>query len=147
MAWVQNLYIKITELTLRVSDKLEYLYQTTGDKVNLQTQNKQNLVSAINEIHNNKQNSLAPDGTGTKYPTVDAVNAAITAMGGDKTYTYEQLTPSTVWGPIPHGLEKYPNVSLRDSAGTEFQGTIEHLDMNTLLIKHNIPCLGFADIN
>lgn len=29
------------------------------------------------ELTSNKQNSLAPDGTGTKYPTVNAVNAVL----------------------------------------------------------------------
>ncbi|UUC46546.1 hypothetical protein [Flavobacterium cerinum] len=29
----------------------------------------------------NKQNSLTPDNTGTKFPTVDAVNGAITTIG------------------------------------------------------------------
>ena len=35
------------------------------------------VVDAGYEMKSNKQNSLAVDGTGTKYPTVDAVNAAL----------------------------------------------------------------------
>mgnify|MGYP001339352315 FL=1 len=39
--------------------------------------NKQAALGFTPENINNKQNSLAVDGTGTKYPTVDAVNAAL----------------------------------------------------------------------
>jgi len=35
------------------------------------------VVDAGYELNSNKQNSLAIDGTGTKYPTVDAVNAGL----------------------------------------------------------------------
>ena len=34
---------------------------------------------ALKELKANKQNSLAVDGTGTKFPTVDAVNAGLAA--------------------------------------------------------------------
>ena len=35
---------------------------------------------ALKELKSNKQNSLAPDGTGTKFPTVDAVNAGLAGV-------------------------------------------------------------------
>jgi hypothetical protein len=35
------------------------------------------MKNFINALFNARQNSLAPDGTGTKYPTVDAVNSAL----------------------------------------------------------------------
>ena len=35
------------------------------------------VLNAVKNLFNSRQNSLAPDGTGTKYPTVDAVNQAL----------------------------------------------------------------------
>lgn len=43
------------------------------------------VVDAGYELSANKQNDLTPDGTGTKYPTVDAVNAEMVKLTGDQT--------------------------------------------------------------
>jgi hypothetical protein len=40
------------------------------------------------EIQSNKQDSLAVDGTGTKYPTVDAVNAGLSSLTNTKTIQF-----------------------------------------------------------
>lgn len=54
----------------------------------LQAIQKLNGNDALKENTANKQNSLAVDGTGAKFPTVDAVNAGITAVGRPyKVYT------------------------------------------------------------
>ena len=43
--------------------------------INLLTKNVTTLISGKEDVAN-KQDSLTPDGTGVKYPTVDAINAA-----------------------------------------------------------------------
>lgn len=56
---------------------------TARDGANSAAQSATNLVNsyatdlAAKELKANKQNSLAADGTGTKFPTVDAVNAGL----------------------------------------------------------------------
>lgn len=47
----------------------------------------------LKEATANKQNSLAVDGTGTKFPTVDAVNGGL-ALKQDKLFIYKETTPS-----------------------------------------------------
>jgi len=49
------------------------------------------VVDAGYELNSNKQNSLAIDGTGTKYPTVDAVNDEVVKLIGDQTINGEKL--------------------------------------------------------
>ena len=67
---------------------------TARDGANSAAQSATNLVNtyaaelAAKELKANKQNSLAPDGTGTKFPTVDAVNAKIATISGEILTTY-----------------------------------------------------------
>lgn len=51
---------------------------------------------AAKELKANKQNSLAVDGTGTKFPTVDAVNAKIGAMSGELIADYTHTSNKEV---------------------------------------------------
>lgn len=64
----------------------------------------------------------------------------------DKTYTHEQNTPSDVWR-IPHGLQKYPSVSVTDSGGTQVYGEVVYLDENNVEVRWNAAFSGRADLN
>lgn len=101
----------------------------------------------------NKQNSLDEDGTGTKYPTVDAVNEkiqevedSIDNITGDKHYTYEHTTASTVWE-FQHPLDKKPSVVVTDSAGTVIMGQVVINDGINVKIEFNNPIWGYAICN
>ena len=105
------------------------------------------------ELVENKQDSLSPDGTGTKYPTVDAVNEkvqeledSITNAAGDKNFVYEQVTPSKIWE-YEHGLGKKPSVQVTDSAGTVMMGQITVNDGIRVRIEFNIAFWGYATNN
>lgn len=105
------------------------------------------------ELTLNKQNNLNPDGTGTKYPTVDAVNnkfqeleEEISSVSGDKTYVHEQITPSKIWE-YEHGLGKKPSVQATDSAGTVIMGQITVNDGIRVRIEFNIAFWGYATNN
>ena len=105
------------------------------------------------ELVVNKQNNLNPDGTGTKYPTVDAVNEkvqeledSIANVAGDKNFVYEQTTPSKIWE-YEHGLGKKPSVQVTDSAGTVMMGQITVNDGIRVRIEFNIAFWGYATNN
>lgn len=65
--------------------------------INLLTQNVNALIAGKEDV-SNKQNSLATDGTNTKYPTVTAVNTGLA--------TKLNLTGGTMSGPIAMGTSK-----------------------------------------
>jgi len=65
--------------------------------INLLTQNVNALIAGKENV-SNKQNSLAPDGTNTKYPTVTAVNTGLALK--------LNLTGGTMSGPIAMGTSK-----------------------------------------
>ena len=123
----------------------------------------------------NKQNSLIVDGTGTKYPTVDAVNsrldnltfAELTDTPSDYIgeanksvrvaaseaglefytpyYTHIQGVDATTWT-VNHGLNRYPSVTIIDSAGTQLYAGVKHIDTNNLIINFNALTSGIAEL-
>lgn len=52
---------------------------------------------------------------------------------GDKNYIHVQNIISTNW-PVPHNLGKRPTVAVVDSAGSEIEVAVEHIDDNNLLV-------------
>lgn len=61
-------------------------------------------------------------------------------------YVHEQGTSSNTWA-INHNLNKYPSVTLVDSAGTQFQGRVEYIDENNCVVYMNGATKGKAYLN
>ena len=51
-----------------------------------------------------------------------------------ESYVHDQLSSSSTWTVI-HNLNKYPNVTILDSAGTLVIGEIEYLSKNSLMLR------------
>lgn len=107
----------------------------------------------IYELKENKQDNLSPDGTGTKYPTVDAVNdkfqeleEEISNVSGDKTYVHEQMVASNIWD-FTHPLEKKPSVTTLDSAGSTIMGKVTIMSNDRIVVEFNHPMWGKAILN
>lgn len=105
------------------------------------------------EVIINKQNDLNPDGTGTKYPTVDAVNQKfediedqISNVSGDKNFVYEQMMSSNIWD-FTHPLEKKPSVTTLDSAGSTIMGKVTIMGNDRVIVEFNHPMWGKAILN
>lgn len=98
------------------------------------------------ELKSNKQNDLTPDGTGTKYPTVDAINNALNNLGADKNFVYEQIAPSEEWTAY-HGLNKKVSPIVTDSAGTVIEGQLIVNDGVKVVVRFNFPFTGFLICN
>lgn len=63
-----------------------------------------------------------------------------------QTYIHEQGIASDTWE-INHNLNKYPSVSLVDSAGVQFQGRVEYIDKNSCIVTMNGATKGKAYLN
>lgn len=92
-----------------------------GNLPNLQTSNKGSIVEAINELK-----------TG--------------GSGGDKTYTFTQLSPTPTWI-VPHNLNKFPAVTIIDTDGDIVIGDVQFVSLNELTISFTIPVAGKVYIN
>jgi len=71
---------------------------------------------------------------------------SITTNGGDKAFTHNQISSITVWT-INHNMGKYPSVTILDSSGTEYEGDVQHTDINNLTITFSIAFSGKAIMN
>ena len=73
-------------------------------------------------------------------------NEGVSASGGDKSYTFNQISPKEVWK-IPHGLGKYPSVTVVDSGGNKVVGDVKYIDINNLEISFVGGFSGIAYLN
>ena len=64
----------------------------------------------------------------------------------DKNYVFIQSTPSNIWT-ITHNLNKFPSVSVVDSANTVVYGDIDYIDENSLTITFSAAFGGKAYMN
>lgn len=77
---------------------------------------------------------------------VGATGPAGTDGTGDKNYRHQQMLPAAVWT-VVHGLDKYPAVSIADSAGTIVVGDVDYLDANTVQLTFVAAFSGEAYFN
>lgn len=121
-----------------------------GDFVHLTAAEKLRL--GILESTVNKQNTLTHDGTGIRYPTVDAVNNALVVIkesietSKDKHYTHNQVGTSTIWI-VTHNLKKHPSVSVIDSGNNVVIGDCNYDSENQLTLTFSSSFSGKAYLN
>lgn len=63
-----------------------------------------------------------------------------TPLFTDKTFSHNFTVASTVT--VSHNLEKFPSVTVTDSAGQEVVGDVVHLDSNSLMVYFTAPFSG-----
>lgn len=80
---------------------------------------------------------------GNKKATIESI---ITLTQPDKFYRHSQGVSSTIWE-INHNLNKYPSVTVIDTAGTTVEGQIEYVDANNIVVSFSAPFSGYANLN
>lgn len=63
-----------------------------------------------------------------------------------KTFVFEQAIPSNIWH-IQHNLNKYPSVSIVDSAGSVVMGDVLYVDKNKVVLTFIGQFNGKAYLN
>ena len=66
---------------------------------------------------------------------------------GDKTFIFTQTNPVPLVWNIQHNLNKYPSVSVVDSANEILFGNVEYVNQNLLTITFTAGFSGFAYLN
>lgn len=72
--------------------------------------------------------------------------AGANGIDGDKHYAHDQSIASATWN-ITHNLNKYPSVTITDSAGDEVEGEVRYNGVNSLTVKFSAPFAGKAYLN
>ena len=78
--------------------------------------------------------------------TLSKLNAVPITYTYERAYIHNQSSPASTWT-ITHNLNKYPSVSVVDSAYEEVIGEVEYLTPNTLEVRFTAPFSGQAYIN
>lgn len=63
-----------------------------------------------------------------------------------QSYMHLQSVASAVWT-VVHGLRRRPAVFVEDSAGTDVEGEINHVDENTVVLTFSAPFSGVAHLS
>ena len=82
----------------------------------------------------------------TRTVTLTKLNAPSVSDTYQRAYIHNQTSPAAIWT-ITHSLNKYPSVSIVDSAYQEVIGEVEYLTPNTLEVRFTAPFSGQAFIN
>jgi len=82
----------------------------------------------------------------------DIVNFTFGDNSGDKTFIYDQVTPATIWGPpatgmVYHGLNKFPSITVVDSAKSVVVGDYTYVDNNNVILEFSAAFAGKAYFN
>ena len=83
----------------------------------------------------------------TKNFTVQSI---VDLVGG--TFTWTQTAPATEWGTgnpatITHSLNKFPSITVVDTAGTVVIGEYTYINSNTVSLHFSAPFAGKAYLN
>ena len=70
----------------------------------------------------------------------------ITEIAADKFFAYEQTVSSKLWS-VDHGLNKYPSITVVDSAGSVVIGEVIYVSLNSVLITFVGEFMGKAYFN
>lgn len=92
---------------------------------------EQQLADAIAGVALASTDDL-PEGTANKYFTTARVS-----------YVHTQSVAASTWV-VNHGLGFYPNVTVRDSSGTIYEGEISYTTLDSLTLTFAIPISGSA---
>jgi len=66
--------------------------------------------------------------------------------GGDAFFKFNQSQANSTWN-INHGLNKYPSVTVVDTAGTQGFGTVGYVDSNNVTVSFSAAFAGTAYLN
>lgn len=68
------------------------------------------------------------------------------SAGSDKYYRHDQSTASDTWT-ITHPLDKYPSITIVDSAGDEVEGAVNYVGLTTIVVSFSAAFSGSAFLN
>jgi hypothetical protein len=81
----------------------------------------------------------------------DIINFTFGGNAGDKTFIYDQATPATIWGDqitgVNHGLNKFPSITVVDSAKSVVVGDYTYVDNNNVILEFSAAFAGKAYFN
>ena len=89
---------------------------------------------------------IGGSGVLTNQDVYDIANFTIAKLGLDKTFEFDQGQPALVWT-IQHNLDKFPSVTVVDTANTVVNSQVNYIDKNNITINNTAQFAGKAYLN
>lgn len=112
----------------------------------IQIISKDNLGIGFEFDNLNSKINVSPSSDINNALKVGTDNLLYVSNKQDLHFSYTQGSASSTWV-IVHSLGKFPSATIVDSAGTEVEGSINHIDVNNLVISFSSPFSGKAFLN
>lgn len=121
--------------------------------INVRGENQETSVNVVSETEEKRVNlnSTARHDTliGRDLPnqhTIDSITGLREIVNQIETFIYEQGVASDTWV-IQHNLNKYPSVTIVDSAGSVFYPAVQYDNENQCTVRMNGATTGKAYLN
>lgn len=125
------------DMHFQTDEEVAASIQAESDIINARIDSE---VEALNTEIDKKVETI----TGSDLIDVQRTGSAVTLTS--KTFVFEQGLASDEWI-INHNLNKYPSITLVDSAGTIFIGQVVYNDFDNCTVKINSATKGKAYLN
>lgn len=107
---------------------------------------KTEVDDLIDTVTGNEVVSMTITGAETKTITLHQTDGDTVSVSYTDTYTFTQPTPSATWV-VTHNMNKYPSVSIVDSAGNIVEGDTVYDSLNTCTLTFQGSFSGKAYFN
>jgi len=155
-------FANITTLTLSVTDRgnqntvafLDYLVGSDiliGEQNEISTFGQYDVISyTVNAgdatYYDLVVNYKGGNGVLTIDKYYDIMNFVLAADAEDKTFVFSQSVPSVQWT-VQHNLNKFPSITVIDSADTVVTGEYVYIDSNNVTLNFSAGFAGKAYLN
>lgn len=142
----------VAYLEFLVSQEILIVNQDNPESFGHYTVNTYNVDLNNDQYYTITLSFLAGNGSISIDNFYDIVNFTFGDNSGDKTSVYDQVTPATIWGPpatgmVYHGLNKFPSITVVDTAKSVVVGNYTYVDNNNVIIEFSAPFPGKAYFN
>ena len=133
--------LKIDALPYKVSQLENDLNFQTGEEVAASIEAESEIINGrIDEIDDRLIDTIVGN------DLLGVVKEENTVTLTPKTYIFEQGIASDTWT-INHNLNKFPSITVEDTAGTIFTAQVDYIDSNTCIVYINGSTKGKAYLN
>lgn len=95
---------------------------------------KTEVDNLLDTVEGNQIASMSITGAETKSLNLHQVDGGVVSVSYVDTYTHNQSSPASTWT-ITHNMNKYPSVTIVDSAGTTVDGSVDYTSLNAVTIN------------
>jgi hypothetical protein len=95
---------------------------------------KTEVDTLLDTIEGNEVVSMSITGAETKTLNLNQADGGVVSVSYVDTYTHTQSSPASTWT-VTHNMNKYPSVTIVDSAGTTVDGSVDFINLNSVTIN------------